>query len=353
MSDATLAVAALRQRWHLPEAASPERWQRLLELLAGEVAADCDAAGASLIGHVKVLALLRNGGYVRASALDTRHAPSSEASGCETAGEAELTLNVLVYGLADEVVAGLAGAALTRAAVSAGIEVSECANPTAGHEHGAEDLEKGRQVAMSSALVKALSDLDEAAVLDEVKTRLVAGDAPVAILEDCREGMTLVGERFETGEYFISDLMMAGHVFKQAVELLGTGEGGQSGEPAGVIVMGTVKGDVHDIGKDLVVSLLRAANFAVTDLGIDVPVERFVETVKTTGATVLGLSGLLTTSFDPMRDTVAALNTAGLRQKVKVMIGGGPMTAEVCKYVGADGWSTNAQSAVTMANSWT
>ncbi|HZL04220.1 MAG TPA: cobalamin-dependent protein [Coriobacteriia bacterium] len=206
---------------------------------------------------------------------------------------------------------------------------------------------------MSSALLTALSDLEEAAVLDEVKRRLAAGESSGGILEDCRDGMIHVGKRFENDEYFISDLMMAGHIFKQATALLDSGKTGEAREPVGVIVMGTVKGDVHNIGKDLVVGLLRAANFAVSDLGIDVPPESFVETVKETGATVVGLSGLLTTSFDPMRDTVAALAAAGLRDKVKVMIGGGPVTGQVCKYAGADGWAANAQSAVTMANAWT
>jgi methanogenic corrinoid protein MtbC1 len=205
---------------------------------------------------------------------------------------------------------------------------------------------------MSSQLTQAMSDLEEAAVLEEVRARLARGDASAAILEDCREGMADVGKRFEEDEYFISDLMMAGHIFKQATALLGPGDAAEAAAPAGTIVMGTVKGDVHDIGKDLVVGLLRAANFKVDDLGIDVPPERFVEAVRSDGATIVGLSGLLTTSFDPMRDTVAALADAGLRDKVKVMIGGGPVTEEVCAMTGADGWSTNAQAAVSMANDW-
>lgn len=205
---------------------------------------------------------------------------------------------------------------------------------------------------MSSTLVSALGDLEEAAVLEEVKARLAAGESSSAILDECREGMTVVGERFESGEYFISDLMMAGHIFKQATALVGVDGGDAGAEPAGTIVMGTVQGDVHDIGKDLVVGLLRAANFKVDDLGIDVPPEKFVEAVQADGATIVGLSGLLTTSFDPMKATVDALAAAGLRDKVKVMIGGGPVTAEVCKVTGADGWSTNAQAAVSMANDW-
>jgi methanogenic corrinoid protein MtbC1 len=205
---------------------------------------------------------------------------------------------------------------------------------------------------MSSELIQAMSDLEEAAVLEEVRARLAKGDSPAAILEACRDGMADVGRRFEADEYFISDLMMAGHIFKEATALLGPGDSGEASAPVGTIVMGTVKGDVHDIGKDLVVGLLRAANFKVDDLGIDVPPERFVEAVRSDGATIVGLSGLLTTSFDPMRDTVAALADAGLRDRVKVMIGGGPVTEEVCKMAGADGWSTNAQAAVSMANDW-
>ena len=205
---------------------------------------------------------------------------------------------------------------------------------------------------MSSALTKAMSDLEEATVLEEVKKRLENGDSATSILDDCRDGMSDVGKRFEESEYFISDLMMAGHIFKQATALLGTGSDAEAAEPAGTIVMGTVKGDVHDIGKDLVVGLLRAANFKVDDLGIDVPPERFVEAVSADGATIVGLSGLLTMSFGPMHDTVSALAAAGLRDKVKVMIGGGPMTEEVCRMAGADGWATNAQAAVSMANDW-
>ena len=120
----------------------------------------------------------------------------------------------------------------------------------------------------------------------------------------------------------------------------------------GKVVIGTVKGDIHDIGKDIVVSLLKAANYDVRDLGVDVPPQKVVDTVKETGATVVGLSGLLTIAFDSMKETVAALATAGLRSKVKVMIGGGFVSETVQHYAGADAWGTDAQAAVSLCNQW-
>lgn len=118
------------------------------------------------------------------------------------------------------------------------------------------------------------------------------------------------------------------------------------------MVVGTVQGDIHDIGKNIVVTLLRSARYDVHDLGVDVPPARFVETVRDTGATVVGLSGLLTTSFDPMKETVDALAAAGLRDQVKVMIGGGPVTDKVVAYTGADVMGADAMDAVHLCNQW-
>ena len=117
--------------------------------------------------------------------------------------------------------------------------------------------------------------------------------------------------------------------------------------------MGTVKGDIHNIGKDIVVNMLKAANFDVVDLGVDVPPQVFVEKLKETGAKVLGMSGLLTLAFDSMKETIDGIKAAGLRDKVKIMVGGGPVDANVCRIVGADSWSTDAQKAVRMAQEWT
>jgi methanogenic corrinoid protein MtbC1 len=205
---------------------------------------------------------------------------------------------------------------------------------------------------MSDQLAIAISDLEEEKVLKLVQDRLDAGVEPLAILNDCREGMALVGKRYEAGEYFVSELIMAGEVFKQATAQVTARFKGAGGPTRGTVVVGTVKGDIHDIGKDLVVSMLQAANYAVHDLGVDVAPQKFVETVRETGATVVGLSSLLTIGFDAMKETVGALEAAGLRSQVNVMIGGGPVTEHVREYAGADALGLDAQSAVTLCNQW-
>jgi len=205
---------------------------------------------------------------------------------------------------------------------------------------------------MEDQLTVALANLEESNVLAQVNERLKAGHDPLAILKACQEGMIRVGKRYETCEYFISDLMMAGEIFRQVADLL-TPKIKRSDAPSrGKVVIGTAKGDIHDIGKNLVVALLKAANYEVYDLGVDVPPERFVEVLKESGAPVLGLSALLTIAFDTMKQTVAALDTAGIRKQVKVMIGGGPTTEETVAYTGADAMGRDAQSAVTLCNQW-
>jgi methylmalonyl-CoA mutase cobalamin-binding domain/chain len=203
---------------------------------------------------------------------------------------------------------------------------------------------------MANELAMAIADLDEIKVQELVKAELAAGVSPTALLGECREGMTLIGKRFETGEYFLSDLIMAGEIFKTAAAELAARGGGAGGPAKGKVVVGTVKGDIHDIGKDIVVTMLRGAGYDVEDLGVDVAPAKFVEYARTTGATVVGLSGLLTTSFDPMKETVAALKAAGL--PVKVMIGGGPVSEQVRVYVGADALGLDAQEAVALVDRW-
>jgi methanogenic corrinoid protein MtbC1 len=203
---------------------------------------------------------------------------------------------------------------------------------------------------MSDQLKQALSDLDEETALKLVQERLDAGEDPLAIIADCREGMADVGKRYEANEYYVSELIMAGEVFKQAMAKIGTKFQADSSAKRGSIVIGTVKGDIHDIGKDIVVSLLQAGNYNVIDLGVDTPPEKFVEAVKESGATIVGLSGLLTVSFDAMKETVAALKNAGL--PVKVMVGGGPVTEQVRAYVGADAFGADAQAAVALCGQW-
>lgn len=203
---------------------------------------------------------------------------------------------------------------------------------------------------MSDQLKQALSDLEEETALKLVQERLDAGDDPMSIIAACREGMADVGKRYEANEYYVSELIMAGEVFKEAMAKIGTKFQTDSGFQRGSVVIGTVKGDIHDIGKDIVVSLLQAGNYNVIDLGVDTPPEKFVEAVKESGATVVGLSGLLTVSFDAMKETVDALKSAGL--PVKVMIGGGPVTEQVRAHVGADAFGADAQAAVALCNQW-
>jgi methanogenic corrinoid protein MtbC1 len=205
---------------------------------------------------------------------------------------------------------------------------------------------------MSDQLATAIADLEEATVLKLVQAKLDACENPIAILASCREGMALVGKRFEAGEYWVSDLMMSGEIFKQVSLMLGSLLKTDTMGMGGKVVISTVKGDIHNIGKDIVVSLLKAANYDVCDLGVDVPPQKIVEAVKETGATVVGLSGLLTVAFDSMKETVAELAAAGLRPKVRVMIGGGAISEKVQHYTGADAWGADAQSAVSLCNQW-
>lgn len=205
---------------------------------------------------------------------------------------------------------------------------------------------------MSDDLTQALADLEEQKVDTLVDERLTEGADPSSILAACQEAMRQVGERYEAGEYFVSDLMMSSAIFKNVVARLEPLLVGTTAVSRGSLVVGTVKGDVHDIGKDLVVSTLRASGYTVTDLGVNVPADQFVEALKQTGATVLALSGLLTISFDPMKETVAAVEAAGLRSQVKIMLGGGPVTEQVRAYAGADALGADPPSAVRLADEW-
>jgi methanogenic corrinoid protein MtbC1 len=205
---------------------------------------------------------------------------------------------------------------------------------------------------MKGEVSQLLSDLKESEVLETVKRLIAEGADPNTVLDACQEGMVIVGERFENGEYFISDLMMAGEIFKEINEVLGPRLVGSAGKSAGKVVFGTVQGDIHDIGKDLVVGLLRASNFEVTDLGVDVPPQRFVEALKDTGAPILALSGLLTVAFDAMKATVDAVTAAGLRDKVKIVLGGAPVDETVVRYAGADAAGGDAQNGVNLCRRW-
>ena len=206
---------------------------------------------------------------------------------------------------------------------------------------------------MAEDLAKTLADLKEQEAIKIVKDRLSAGEDPLRILGDARRGMEIVGQRFASSEYFIPDLVYSGEILKTVSELVKpkltkTAESKKLGK----IVFGTVAGDIHDIGKDIVVFMLDVNGFEVHDLGVDVPVQKFVDKIKETGAPIVGLSGFLTLAFDSMKQTVDAIKAAGLRDKVKVMIGGGQITEEVRKYAGADAYGKDAMAGVTLAKKW-
>lgn len=207
---------------------------------------------------------------------------------------------------------------------------------------------------MAQDLVKALADLKEEEALGIARERLAAGEAPLKILGDSRKAMEIVGKRFADGEYFIPDLVYSGEILKEITEMVkpeltGTAEV----ERHGKIVFGTVAGDIHDIGLNIVDFMLDVNGFEVYNLGIDVPAQKFVEKIDETGAGIVGLSGFLTLAFDSMKQTVEAIEAAGLRDTVKIMIGGGQIDDEIRKYTGADAYGRDAMAAVSLAREWT
>ncbi len=198
-----------------------------------------------------------------------------------------------------------------------------------------------------SELADALANLDEDKVRRLVREKIDGGVEPMSIVNECRKGMDIVGDRYKNKEYFLSELIVAGEIFKEAVAVIEPLlKAGKQSEPIGRMVLGTVKGDIHNIGKDIVATLLRAAGFEVYDLGIDVAPSKFVDKLIETKAPILGMSGLLTPSFGSMKETVQALEAAGLRDKVKVIIGGGIVTEQVRRYVGADAFTDDAAEGV-------
>ncbi|MGQ9476488.1 MAG: cobalamin B12-binding domain-containing protein [Actinomycetota bacterium] len=207
----------------------------------------------------------------------------------------------------------------------------------------------GRQE-ISGELAWLLAELKEKEALAAVRESLEKGEDPLALVEGLREGMEEVGRRFEMKEYYLSELIMSAEIFKEAMAMVEPRLAGVSGESKESVVIGTVRGDIHDIGKNLVATLMRCDGFRVHDLGMNVPPQTFVEKLRETGARLLALSGLLTLAFDSMRDTVRAVDESGLRGRVKIIIGGGPVDEKVLEYVGADAFGRDAAQGVKLAN---
>ena len=177
--------------------------------------------------------------------------------------------------------------------------------------------------------------------------------SPFKILDEAlAPALNEVGRRFETGEYFLAELIMAGEIMKECMKLLEPMMVTRNSERKGSVVIGTVSGDLHSIGKDIVVTLLRANGFEVFDLGVDVPSERFVEEVVAKKPDILALSALLTTSMPEMGKVIKALEKAGIRSELKVIVGGSPVSAEFAKEIGADAASRDAVEGVNICLKW-
>jgi methanogenic corrinoid protein MtbC1 len=192
-------------------------------------------------------------------------------------------------------------------------------------------------------LAQSLRDLDEKKVYDLVEERIKKNVPAMEIIQACNDGMVAIGEFFSTGKYFISQLIFSAEILKTVMKRLEPLlQGVKSGPSAGKVVIGTVKGDIHDIGKNIVITLLRGSGFEVTDLGVDVPAEKFIAALKETGAKVLGMSALLNFTYPEMKHVVEEVAKAGLRDRVKIIIGGTPVNEQVRQFTGADFYAADA-----------
>jgi dimethylamine corrinoid protein len=202
-------------------------------------------------------------------------------------------------------------------------------------------------------LKTAMSALEEDTVFEMLNEVIASGgsDADKAMAA-CQDGMNVVGDLFESGEYFVGDLIYAGELMAKAMEIIRPALILDSSENLGQMILCTVKGDIHDIGKNIVKAMMGANGFEVIDLGIDVSPDKIVQTAKENDVNIIGLSGILTLAVDSMKATVEAFKEAGMREDVRIIIGGNPITANVCESVGADAWSVNPQEGVKICRGW-
>jgi len=209
-------------------------------------------------------------------------------------------------------------------------------------------------VSSSEEFVNAILGLEEEKALKIARERLEAGEDPLKILDDLKVAAEKVGEKYEKGEFFVADLVMAGEIMKEVSELVRPKlkELGKAREPIGKLVIGTVEGDIHDIGKNIAVTMAEASGFEVIDLGVDVPPQKFVEAIKQHNPEVVGMSGLLTLAIESMKKTVDAIKEAGLRDKVKIIIGGGRVDEYAKEYLGADAWTNDAAKGIRIMLGW-
>jgi len=206
---------------------------------------------------------------------------------------------------------------------------------------------------MSKQLVETIADMKEEEALKLVREMVDSGSDPMGILDSTREAMDLVGQRFAEGTYFLPELMMAGEMMSQITEIIKPKLAVMPNiERHGKVLIGTVEGDIHDIGKNIVSFMLDINGFEVLDLGVNVPPQKFVEAIQEFQPQVVALSGFLTLSFASMKNTVAAIKSSGFRDNVKIMIGGGQINEDVKVYAGADGYGKDAVAGISMAKKW-
>jgi methanogenic corrinoid protein MtbC1 len=206
---------------------------------------------------------------------------------------------------------------------------------------------------MSKKLTNAIADMREGEALKLAQKMVDDGSDPMAILAAAREAMDIVGQRYEKGDYFLPELMLAGEMLTQITELVKPALAKMPEvESHGKVIIGTVEGDIHDIGKNIVTFMLDVNGFEVLDLGVDVSAQKFVEAIGDFQPQVVALSGFLTLAFDVMKETVEAIEAAGLRDGVKIMVGGGQITEEVSTYTGADAFGKDAMAGVALAKKW-
>lgn len=206
---------------------------------------------------------------------------------------------------------------------------------------------------MSQSLIDAITDMREEEALKLTAEMLDGGTDPLSVLEACRKAMETIGQRYEDGTYFLPELILAGEMMNQISELIKPKLSASAEvKRLGKVLIGTVQGDIHDIGKDTVSFMLDVNGFEVRDLGVDVSAQKFVEAIREFQPRVVGLSGFLTLAFDAMKDTVAAISEAGLRDSVKIMIGGGQIDEQVRQHTGADAYGKDAMTAVNLAKGW-
>lgn len=199
----------------------------------------------------------------------------------------------------------------------------------------------------------AMGDLEEDTVLEMLKEVMADGGSKATeAMAACQEGMNIVGDRFASSEYFVGDLIFSGELMTEAMDIIRPALTQSSEEGYGKMILCTVEGDLHDIGKNIVKAMLEAGGFEVVDLGIDTAPAEIVKAAKEQGIKVIGLSGVLTLAIDAMKATVEAFKEAGMRDDVKIIIGGAPVSAPVCELVGADAWAINPADTVNTCRGW-